>query len=96
MTVFPMRRPGKPDFRIWNHFIIGYAGYTNPDGTILGHSLNVELTDVNTLNQYYTIRSYKSTTTDLSETGLEIPKSKNEARYPSACTFGKWRRPKAL
>jgi len=46
ITVFPMRKPGVPDFRIWNTFIIGYAGYKNADGSILGHSINVELTEV--------------------------------------------------
>ncbi|XP_033126796.1 nitric oxide synthase, brain-like [Anneissia japonica] len=45
MTVFPPRKDGK-DFRVWNPQFIGYAGYTQPDGSIIGDPANVEFTEV--------------------------------------------------
>ncbi|NEQ84277.1 MAG: nitric oxide synthase oxygenase [Moorea sp. SIO2I5] len=41
MTVF---RP-EPGLRIWNSQLLRYAGYRQPDGTILGDPANLELTD---------------------------------------------------
>uniref|UniRef100_A0A8V5H7P6 nitric-oxide synthase (NADPH) n=1 Tax=Melopsittacus undulatus TaxID=13146 RepID=A0A8V5H7P6_MELUD len=46
ITIFPQRTDGKHDFRIWNAQLIRYAGYKQPDGTILGDPANVELTEV--------------------------------------------------
>ncbi|XP_071945021.1 nitric oxide synthase 1-like isoform X2 [Antedon mediterranea] len=45
MTVFPPRANGK-DFRVWNNQLISYAGYAQPDGSIIGDPANVEFTEV--------------------------------------------------
>jgi len=45
MTVFPPTDAGGHKPRIWNPQIFRYAGYRDPDGTILGDPLNVELTE---------------------------------------------------
>ncbi|XP_026742645.1 nitric oxide synthase-like [Trichoplusia ni] len=46
ITVFPQRTDGKHDYRIWNPQLISYAGYRQPDGTVLGDPGKVEFTDV--------------------------------------------------
>uniref|UniRef100_A0A493T210 nitric-oxide synthase (NADPH) n=1 Tax=Anas platyrhynchos platyrhynchos TaxID=8840 RepID=A0A493T210_ANAPP len=46
ITIFPQRTDSKHDFRIWNAQLIRYAGYKQPDGSILGDPANVELTEV--------------------------------------------------
>lgn len=46
ITIFPQRTDGKHDYRIWNSQLISYAGYKNPDGSIMGDPLNVEITEV--------------------------------------------------
>ncbi|KYQ52059.1 Nitric oxide synthase, salivary gland [Trachymyrmex zeteki] len=46
ITIFPQRIDGKHDYRVWNNQLINYAGYKNPDGTILGDPANVEFTEV--------------------------------------------------
>nr|XP_018899118.1 PREDICTED: nitric oxide synthase, salivary gland isoform X3 [Bemisia tabaci] len=46
ITVFAQRTDGKHDFRIWNPQLISYAGYKNPDGTVIGDPANVEFTEV--------------------------------------------------
>lgn len=46
ITIFPQRTDGKHDFKIWNPQLISYAGYKNPDGTMIGDPLNVEFTEV--------------------------------------------------
>ncbi|XP_015221897.2 nitric oxide synthase 1 isoform X1 [Lepisosteus oculatus] len=46
ITIFPQRTDGKHDFRVWNSQLIRYAGYKQPDGSILGDPASVELTEV--------------------------------------------------
>ncbi|XP_045593279.2 nitric oxide synthase, salivary gland [Procambarus clarkii] len=46
ITVFPQRRPGKPDFRVWNQQLISFAGYANPDGTVTGDPAYVTFTQI--------------------------------------------------
>uniref|UniRef100_A0A8B9VQ18 nitric-oxide synthase (NADPH) n=1 Tax=Anas zonorhyncha TaxID=75864 RepID=A0A8B9VQ18_9AVES len=46
ITIFPQRTDSKHDFRIWNAQLIRYAGYKQPDGSILGDPANVELTEI--------------------------------------------------
>ena len=46
ITLFPPRREGQRDFRIWNSQLVSYAGYRNPDGTITGDAINVDFTEV--------------------------------------------------
>jgi nitric-oxide synthase len=46
MTVFAPAFPGQEGVRIWNPQLIRYAGYRQPDGTIIGDPLHTELTDV--------------------------------------------------
>uniref|UniRef100_A0A8C3P3J2 Nitric oxide synthase n=1 Tax=Chrysemys picta bellii TaxID=8478 RepID=A0A8C3P3J2_CHRPI len=46
ITIFPQRTDGKHDFRVWNAQLIRYAGYKQPDGTILGDPANMELTEI--------------------------------------------------
>ena len=45
MTVFPPAEPGQKGIQIWNSQVIRYAGYQQPDGTITGDPLQVELTN---------------------------------------------------
>lgn len=46
ITVFPSQSQGQKDFRIWNSQLVGYAGYQNSDGTILGDPANAKFTEV--------------------------------------------------
>uniref|UniRef100_A0A8D0L8P8 Nitric oxide synthase 1 n=1 Tax=Sphenodon punctatus TaxID=8508 RepID=A0A8D0L8P8_SPHPU len=46
ITIFPQRTDSRHEFRIWNSQLIRYAGYKQPDGTILGDPANVELTEI--------------------------------------------------
>ena len=46
ITIFPQRTDGKHDYRIWNPQLINYAGYVEPDGTVLGDPARIEFTDV--------------------------------------------------
>jgi nitric-oxide synthase len=46
ITIFPQRTDGRHDFRVWNPQLVSYAGYRQPDGSILGDPLNVEFTEV--------------------------------------------------
>ncbi|XP_071508919.1 nitric oxide synthase 3-like [Diadema antillarum] len=47
ITIFPARNgDGQRDFRIWNSQLVGYAGYRQPDGSVLGDPSNLEFTDV--------------------------------------------------
>ncbi|XP_069789236.1 nitric oxide synthase 1 isoform X2 [Narcine bancroftii] len=46
ITIFPQRTDGKHDFRIWNSQLIKYAGYKEPDGSIIGDPASLELTEI--------------------------------------------------
>ncbi|XP_043922256.1 nitric oxide synthase, brain-like [Protopterus annectens] len=46
ITIFPQRTDGKSDFRIWNPQLIRYAGYRQPDGSVLGDPISTELTEL--------------------------------------------------
>ncbi len=46
ITVFPEFDPGQAETRIWNHQLIRYAGYQAADGSVLGDSMNIHLTQV--------------------------------------------------
>lgn len=45
ITVFAPALPGQAGIRIWNPQLIRYAGYRQPDGTIIGDPLHADLTD---------------------------------------------------
>ncbi|XP_018431363.1 PREDICTED: nitric oxide synthase, endothelial-like, partial [Nanorana parkeri] len=45
ITVFPQRKDGSSDFRIWNSQLMRYAGYRQQDETVVGDPINVELTE---------------------------------------------------
>nr|KAI8753849.1 nitric oxide synthase [Biomphalaria glabrata] len=45
ITIFPQRKDGRRDFRVWNAQLIRYAGYKMDDGKIIGDPANVEFTD---------------------------------------------------
>lgn len=45
ITVFAPQISDQPGIRIWNPQLIRYAGYRQPDGTILGDPAQVQLTD---------------------------------------------------
>ena len=47
ITVFPQRKEPNKDFRVWNSQLIKYAGYAQPDGTVIGDPASVEFTEVN-------------------------------------------------
>lgn len=44
ITLFPQRIPGREDFRMWNSQFFTYAGYKQPDGSVIGDPQNVALT----------------------------------------------------
>ncbi|XP_023218125.1 nitric oxide synthase, salivary gland-like [Centruroides sculpturatus] len=46
ITVFPPRKEGKADFRIWNNQILSYAGYVQSDGSVIGDPANIEITKI--------------------------------------------------
>ncbi|XP_039593239.1 nitric oxide synthase, endothelial-like [Polypterus senegalus] len=46
ITIFPQRRKGRGDFRVWNSLLIRYAGYCMPDGSVIGDPANVEITKI--------------------------------------------------
>lgn len=50
ITIFPQRTDAKHDYRIWNNQLISYAGYKQADGKIIGDPMNVEFTEVSSLN----------------------------------------------
>ncbi|XP_059143081.1 nitric oxide synthase-like isoform X2 [Physella acuta] len=45
ITIFPQRKDGRRDFRVWNSQLIRYAGYKMEDGRIVGDPANVDLTE---------------------------------------------------
>lgn len=45
LTVFAPARPGAPGPRIWNHQLVRYAGYRQPDGSVVGDPASVEFTE---------------------------------------------------
>ncbi|HVB21592.1 MAG TPA: nitric oxide synthase oxygenase [Ktedonobacteraceae bacterium] len=46
ITIFAPQAPGQPGIRIWNPQLIRYAGYRQPDGSIVGDPANQELTAI--------------------------------------------------
>ncbi|KAK3084578.1 hypothetical protein FSP39_015724 [Pinctada imbricata] len=46
ITVFPPRTDGKHDYRVWNAQLLRYAGYKQPDGSVIGDPSNVEFTEI--------------------------------------------------
>ncbi len=46
ITIFAPAVPGHPGIRIWNPQLIRYAGYCQPDGSVIGDPLHAELTEV--------------------------------------------------
>ncbi|XP_078467746.1 nitric oxide synthase 1-like [Lampetra fluviatilis] len=46
ITVFRQRMDGQHDLRVWNSQLISYAGYRQPDGSILGDPAYVEFTEL--------------------------------------------------
>ncbi|XP_064613409.1 nitric oxide synthase 1-like [Liolophura sinensis] len=46
ITIFPARTDGKHDYRVWNAQLIRYAGYKQPDGSIIGDPSNLEFTEI--------------------------------------------------
>ena len=46
MTIFRPSLPRQATIRIWNPQLIRYAGYRQPDGSVVGDPLHVELTEV--------------------------------------------------
>src|SRR6476661_706047 len=46
ITLLAPQEPGRPGVRIWNEQLIRYAGYRQPDGSILGDPRQLELTEI--------------------------------------------------
>ncbi|XP_077571063.1 nitric oxide synthase 1 isoform X2 [Stigmatopora nigra] len=46
ITIFPQRTDCKRDYRVWNSQLIRYAGYKQPDGSVLGDPANMEFTEI--------------------------------------------------
>lgn len=45
-TIFAPQEFNQPGIRIWNSQLVSYAGYRQPDGSVVGDPLHVEFTDV--------------------------------------------------
>nr|ABO09632.1 nitric oxide synthase form B [Physarum polycephalum] len=45
VTVFAQQRVGHPPPRIWNTQLLRYAGYKQPDGSVIGDPSNIEMTE---------------------------------------------------
>ncbi|KAK2574255.1 Nitric oxide synthase, partial [Acropora cervicornis] len=45
-TIFPQRSEANKDFRIRNSQLIGFAGYRQPNGAVIGNPANVEFTEI--------------------------------------------------
>ncbi|XP_041348761.1 nitric oxide synthase, inducible-like [Gigantopelta aegis] len=46
ITIFPQRTDPREDYRFWNTHVIQYAGYRQPDGSVIGDPMNCEFTEV--------------------------------------------------
>jgi nitric-oxide synthase, bacterial len=46
ISIFAPDSPGQPGIRIWNPQLIRYAGYRQPDGTIVGDPAHTEFTEI--------------------------------------------------
>ncbi|RWS11815.1 nitric oxide synthase: inducible-like protein [Dinothrombium tinctorium] len=46
ITVFPQRVPGREDFRVWNPQLIGFAGYVQENGDVVGDRGRIQFTKV--------------------------------------------------
>ncbi|GJD19941.1 nitric oxide synthase oxygenase [Rivularia sp. IAM M-261] len=46
ITVFAPQQPGQAGIRIWNEQLIRYAGYRQPDGSVVGDPKYVEFTEI--------------------------------------------------
>lgn len=46
ITIFPQRTDSRHDFRVWNPQLVSYAGYRQPDGSIIGDPVNIEFTEI--------------------------------------------------
>ncbi|MEL7035862.1 MAG: nitric oxide synthase oxygenase [Cyanobacteria bacterium J06592_8] len=46
ISIFAPQKPGEEGIRIWNPQFIRYAGYPQPDGTVIGDPAQIELTKV--------------------------------------------------
>lgn len=46
ITVFPPRISGREDFRVWNHQLFAFAGYSTSDGTIIGDAARIPFTRI--------------------------------------------------
>lgn len=46
ISIFAPQEPQQPGIRIWNAQLIRYAGYRQPDGSVLGDPQQVELTEL--------------------------------------------------
>ena len=47
ITILPQRKEPNKDFQIWNTLMLSWAGYRQPDGTVIGDPASVEFTEVN-------------------------------------------------
>ncbi|KJZ79535.1 hypothetical protein HIM_01004 [Hirsutella minnesotensis 3608] len=43
--VFPPKQPGRPGPMVWNQQFLAFAGYRQPDGSVLGDPMSVSLTE---------------------------------------------------
>lgn len=71
ITIFPPRTDGKHDFRVWNAQLIRYAGYKQPDGSVIGDPANVEFTEV--MGDYHDLQimlNYENYVSSTEETRL--------------------------
>eukprot|EP00049_Salpingoeca_infusionum_P024193 m.15126 g.15126 ORF g.15126 m.15126 type:complete len:1008 (-) comp6516_c0_seq2:324-3347(-) len=46
ISVFPPKQMGQRGFRVWNHQLLGFAGWRLDDGTIIGDPNNIQLTSM--------------------------------------------------
>lgn len=73
ITIFAPAEPGGSGIRIWNEQLIRYAGYRQPDGSILGDPRQAEITEV---LQHLGWKGAERTRFDLLPLAIEMPGEK--------------------
>lgn len=95
ITVFQQRTDGRHDFRVWNAQLISYAGYKQPDGSVVGDPMNVEFTEV----RWYTNDGYYGAVRPRPGGGINVlgvvvrfdEEKRNFRLNPTTYRRGEWR-----
>ena len=101
ITVFKPSESGETPCRIWNQQYIAYAGYEQPDGSVLGDPINADFTKIclKLGNWRVVMEMYKMTNRSLHNAvnhSNRLEEQENISWYPSAGAAVWTRKPKVL